>query len=73
MAELEKVTVATNPCVMCGNRSYVEVDAADFERWQAGEHVQNVWPKATPGWREVLITGTHPECWDKMFADEEES
>jgi hypothetical protein len=22
--------------------------------------------------REMLITGTHPVCWDKLFADEED-
>jgi hypothetical protein len=38
-----------------------------YRRWIAGELVQRVWPHMTPDDRELLITGTHPACWEKIF------
>lgn len=58
----------TRRCVMCGQTSLVAVDAERWHRWAVlGEHVQDVWPKASPDERELLITGTHPACWRELF------
>ncbi len=58
----------TPACIVCEKSSTVELEKAKFERWVAGEHVQNVWPKKTPDERERLITGIHPDCWNEIFA-----
>lgn len=65
------MTITTNPCILCGKTSTMELDPDKLARYQAGEHVQNVWPEKSPGERELLITGTHPQCWDSMFKEEE--
>jgi len=54
---------------MCHQRSTIMLDKEKYDRWQAGEHVQNVWPEMSPENREVLISGTHPKCWDYLFAE----
>jgi NOL1/NOP2/fmu family ribosome biogenesis protein len=62
------VTLTTQACLYCGKTSEVELDLEKVRRWQAGEHVQNVWPEMTTDEREVLITGIHGPCWDAIFA-----
>lgn len=71
MAESAKYFV-THPCIKCGKREEILIDRTKYNRWQSGEHIQNVWPEATPEWRELLITGIHAECWKEMFGGEEE-
>jgi len=60
----------TLQCVYCGDNSVVSVDLSDFNRWQSGEYIQTVWPQADADIREIMISGTHPRCWDKMFKEE---
>ena len=72
MAETQTRTFITKPCIVCHLTSEVELDAAKVARYEAGEHVQNVWPEKSASQRELLITGTHPVCWDNMFADDDE-
>ena len=66
-----RAVVQTEPCLHCGKKSLVEVDRDKLKRWQAGELIQKVWPEWTADQRELLITGTHSECWEKMFPEEE--
>lgn len=63
---------ATRPCMGCGESSVLALDAELYARWQGGEYVQDVWPDWTPGQRELLITGTHPECWERMFPEDDD-
>ncbi len=72
MTTATTLTYMTPLCIRCGQRSYVELDRDRLRCWQAGAHIQTVWPDKTPDERELLITGTHPECWDAMFPEEEE-
>lgn len=64
------VVVETRPCMMCGNTStlhYTAKEAEGFRRWQNGELIQNAMPWLSADEREMLMTGTHPDCWDEMF------
>lgn len=68
----EKITVQTIPCVHCHKKGEVVVNAAEFIRWNEGEEcIQDAIPSADADTREQLITGTHPECWEKLFGKEE--
>ena len=60
-------TITTRQCIMCGESTTMDVNAVKLRRWRDGEHVQNVWPEWSPDKRELMITGTHPNCWDTMF------
>ena len=58
----------TPPCFECGEQTNVEVDPEKYLEWILGDSlIQEVWPESTPEWREILKTGTHAECWDRMF------
>lgn len=60
-------------CPVCGMSTAFYLDAADVERWKAGEMIQDVWPSMTADEREILISGTHAHCRDSLFlADPEE-
>lgn len=65
---LDQIKYETKACVVCGEKSLIELDGKKYHRWtEGGEHVQNVWPEKTADERELLITGTHPDCWNNMF------
>ena len=66
------VTYTTRPCMWCGQRSSIAVDEDKYDAWVNGTLVQDAFPDWTPELRELLITGTHPDCWDKMFPLDDE-
>ena len=68
----DTILVKSRPCTVCGEYEVWSLDRQAVERWQAGENIQNVFPDMSAGEREVLISGTHPACWDKLFSEEEE-
>ena len=61
--------VTTPPCISCGETSEVEVDSNRYQAWQAGTLIQNAFPAFTADERELLMTGTHPACWNAMFPE----
>ena len=65
------ITIATS-CPFCHDISLIEVNEDDFNRWEEGEHTQDVFPYLSASDRERLITGICPECWERMFPAEEE-
>jgi len=69
---MAQVVYETKACMRCRQKSQVTVDADALKRWQSGELVQRAFPLMTPDERELLITGTHPECWRAMFRDEDD-
>jgi len=42
-------------CFECKDTQYVLVYPLEFERYQGGELVQNVWPDCDTWWREVVV------------------
>ena len=62
----------TNLCTLCNHHATVVVDAVGYELWRQGTLIQNALPDTSPQEREILLTGTHPACWDEMFGDEED-
>lgn len=68
------MNVVTRECVVCGSQGVIEnVDALGFIRWsELGEPIQTALPDLDDDQRELLITGTHAHCWEKMFGDEDD-
>jgi len=66
------IRVTTKNCIHCGKDGFVEMPYEEFTKGQAlydgGALIQNAFPNLTPDQCEQLITGTHPKCWDEMFA-----
>lgn len=61
------IAYTTPTCMVCHEASTVWLDLELVERWKGGEFVQNVWPWMRPDERELLISGTHPSCWEELF------
>ena len=62
----------TEPCLYCGKSSVLNLPIGGFYTWKAGSFVSDAFPDMGPNEREMLISGTHPECWDLMFPEIEE-
>jgi hypothetical protein len=62
-------TVITPSCMVCGKTSTMEVDSRGLHRWQhLGVLIQNAFPDMSAEEREQLKTGTHPACFESIFA-----
>lgn len=59
----------TKPCIGCEETSIVMVDESALRSWQAGTLAQVAFPEMSADKRELLISGTHPACWDAMFSE----
>lgn len=69
-----RIKIATPTCAVCGKAGEVEVIEAQYNSWKDGVLIQRAMPNLSEDEREMLITGIHGECWDKLFdADEEDS
>lgn len=66
-----RVTVTTPRCMHCHKDGLVTMPLDAYEKWQGGEYIQRAWPEGSAGEREQLINGTHPECFEAMFPEEE--
>lgn len=65
--------IQTAPCMHCGKTSEMEVDSTAYFRWhEQGWLIQQAFPEFDDGERELLKSGIHPDCWDKMFGDIED-
>ena len=67
----KEVCVVTR-CPFCGRGNEVEVNESDYWDWDDGIHAQVAFPYLSKYEREMLISGTCPTCWDKMFRDNNE-
>lgn len=69
------MNVITPPCPMCKQRGVMkDVDALGFVRWsELGEPIQTALPELDEDQRELLMTGTHAHCWEKMWGTDDAS
>jgi hypothetical protein len=69
MCVTQIVTIETPVCPNCGKVSFLKLPAQKLMDWASGKLIQEVFPDMHPDVLELLITGTHPECWDAIFGD----
>jgi hypothetical protein len=79
IAEVELVTtdqgtVAKVSCRICKTPHEVPVDREAFMAWRNGKWAQDAFPDMNADMRELLISGTCPTCFAKLFyfLDEDE-
>lgn len=66
--KITMMSVVTNPCLMCGKVSSVKVPVEGYRAWKFhGQLIQRAMPGLSANERELLISGTHAECWDRLF------
>lgn len=60
-------------CFNCENDFVVELSEKEFDDYyNKGIHIQHAMPTKSPETRELLISGTCPECFNEIFKDEED-
>ncbi len=68
----ETIKVKAKACAVCGESQILELDRDATIKWQGGELIQNCFPDMPLDEREILISGTHPACWDTLFGGDDE-
>jgi hypothetical protein len=58
-------------CIGCDHQYFIRVPVEDFNKYLRGEYVQNAFPYLSPDDREMIISGTHPKCFEELFGTEE--
>lgn len=64
--------VLTMACIGCHQSTRVTVDSKSVQTWINGTNIERAFPDMNKDDRELLISGTHPKCWDEIFGGEEE-
>ena len=67
----DAVTVIVG-CIKCAEPQHITVGQADLDAWQSGTLIQDAMPYLSADERELLISQTCGDCWEKMFGDCEE-
>lgn len=68
----DKYVIETKQCWHCGNTGKVEIFTQEMFYINQGYHIQEAVKSLDRDYREMLITGIHPNCWIAMFGSEEE-
>lgn len=61
------IEVKTQPCLGCGDYTFFTMTWEQYTQWKAGVHVQIIFPDWSAEDREMLISGTCPDCWRTMW------
>lgn len=56
-------------CVMCKDEHVIHITEEQYTAWQLGKYIQDAMPEIDAGKRELLISGTCPKCWEKLFGN----
>lgn len=63
------VKALTRRCCVCGEGGELDLPPAGLHAWSDGAYVQDAFPNLPADLREQLVSGTHPACWDELYAD----
>lgn len=67
----EGIVVINTTCPECGKDHYLGMNLDDFREYKAYGLLHGTFKNESTNVRELLITGTCPECWDKLFPEED--
>lgn len=60
-------------CPYCHKNNKINMTDDHYIRYTKGnELIQHIFPNLLPAIREILITGICPNCWNNIFANEED-
>jgi len=69
------VEVQTKRCYHCKEQGYIIMPQQDYlvgkKAYDSGAFVQDAFPNLSIEHREQIISGTHPKCWNELFAEKE--
>jgi hypothetical protein len=58
--------------MLCGKTSTSDLTDDEWEAVRQHKYIQDALPNRSPEFREQVISGTHPACWDAAFGEDEE-
>ncbi len=64
---LEKEYTITSQCPFCKVSKDIRVKLKDYDDWQDGMLAQEAFPYLSAEDREMVLTGTCPQCWVLYF------
>ena len=70
---MEQLIETTVRCQDCGQDHKLLARPSDVKAWRMGAPIQWALPYLSVDERELLISGTCGECYDRMFPQEEDS
>ena len=60
-------------CMHCSESTDFIITKNEYVRWILNnEYIQDVFSYINKEEREMMISGTHPKCWEEMFSDIDE-
>ena len=59
-------------CNYCEYAENISVHEADYIAWHNGKFAQDCFPYLTAGQRELMISNTCDDCWNRFFPDEDQ-
>ena len=59
-------------CKYCDYKETITVPEADYISWHNGEFIQDAFPYLTAGQRELMLSNTCDDCWNRFFPDEDQ-
>jgi hypothetical protein len=67
------INVKCPTCIVCRENARVLVHESDYYDWRhGGKLAQDAFPYLNDVQRELLISGTHPKCWNDFIDEVEE-
>jgi hypothetical protein len=61
----------TKLCPNCGSQGSLTIWEDDMNRYLNGANAQDAFPDLLPPMREQIMSGIHPQCWNKIFKDDD--
>jgi len=58
-------------CKYCDYEEVITVAEADYITWHNGMPIQDAFPYLTDGQRELMLSNTCDDCWNRFFPDED--
>lgn len=59
-------------CKICSKLVIIMINPKDLNKWRNGTPIQDALKYLSPAEREIILSDTCGECFDKMFPPEEE-
>jgi hypothetical protein len=70
---LDEGVIFSKVCFHCGDESWFRITEKEYKAWVTNDgYIQDVFPHMSNEDREVMISGTHPDCWNAMFPEEDD-
>lgn len=65
----EQIVNVPCKCSICRKQVILPLPTSGIQKRNEGGLIQDCFPDLSPALREMLVSGTCPECWDEMFKE----